>query len=96
MRYADCDTLALAIKENELMSQELLIILLLSIGAFLFLVGYFWVGFHALRNDPGYGKWAFLSGVYRINYCRGNWSRTKIPCSATILGMVLILVGILI
>jgi len=71
-------------------------LLLLTIGAFLFLVGYFWVGFHALRNDPGYGKWAFLSGVYRINYCRANWSRTKIPCSATILGMVLILIGIII
>jgi len=71
-------------------------LLLLTIGAFLFLVGYFWVGFHALRNDPGYGKWAFLSGVYRINYCRANWNRTMIPCSATILGMVLILIGVLI
>jgi hypothetical protein len=91
-----CDTLTLTIKKNEPMPRELLIVLLLTIGSFLFLVGYFWIGFHALRNDPGYGKWAFLSGVYRINYCRGNWSRTKIPCSATILGMILILIGIII
>jgi hypothetical protein len=86
-------TLASECKENKPMPRELWI---LTIGAFLFLVGYFWIGFHALKNDPGYGKWAFLSGVYRINYCRGNWSRTKIPCSATILGMVLILIGVII
>lgn len=70
-------------------------ILVLTIGAVSFLVGYLWIGFDALKNDPGYGKWAFLSGVYRINYCKANWHRTWIPCSTTILGMVMILMGIL-
>lgn len=68
----------------------------LTIGAAIFLIGYFWTSFIALKVDPGYGKWSFLSGVYRINFCKANWSRTKIPCSATILGMVLILIGIII
>ena len=71
------------------------IIILLTIGAALFLIGYIWVGWDAVKHDPGYGKYAFLSGVYRFNYCRANWHRTKIPCSATILGMVLILIGII-
>jgi hypothetical protein len=70
-------------------------ILILTIGASMFLCGYIWIGFDALRNDPGYGKWAFLSGVYRVNYCKANWNRTWLPCSGTVLGMLLILVGIL-
>jgi hypothetical protein len=69
---------------------------LLTIGTALFLIGYVWTGYDAVKHDPGYGKWAFFSGVYRINYCRANWNRTMIPCSATVLGMVLILAGILV
>jgi hypothetical protein len=68
----------------------------LTIGAAMFLIGYIWTGIIAFRTDREYGKWAFLSGVYRINFCKANWDRTKIPCSATILGMVLILIGVII
>ena len=71
-------------------------ILLLTIGAAVFLISYVWVGIDAVKNDPSYGKWAFFSGIYRINYCRANWSRTKLPCLGGILGLVLVLVGLLI
>ncbi len=70
-------------------------IFLLTIGTVMFLISYLWVGVDAIRNDPSYGKWAFFSGIYRINYCKTNWGRTKIPCSGSILGLVLVLVGIL-
>ncbi|MBN2240815.1 MAG: hypothetical protein JW712_13660 [Dehalococcoidales bacterium] len=70
-------------------------ILILTIGALVFMIGYVWTGLDAMKYDPEYGKWAFLSGVYRFNYCRANWNRTSIPCSMTVLGLILILVGIL-
>ena len=71
-------------------------LILLTMGAFIFLVGYFWTGFHAVKNDPGYGKWAFMSIVYRVNYCRVNWNRTKIPCSLTIIGLVVFFIGMVV
>jgi hypothetical protein len=69
---------------------------LVTIGAAMFLSGYVWIGLLALKNDPEYGKWAFLSGVYRMNFCKANWGMTMFPCLATIVGMLLILIGILI
>ncbi len=68
---------------------------LLTIGATMFLCGYIWIGIVALKNDPVNGKWAFLSGMYRINYCKANWDKMKFPCLSTIIGMLLIFIGII-
>lgn len=68
----------------------------LTIGTIMFIAGYLWTGFDALKHDPEYGKWAFLSGMYRVNYCRANWHRTKLPCSMTILGLLLFFIGMII
>jgi hypothetical protein len=88
----DCyDTLLLLLIEDYRMN-----IFLLTIGAVMFLTGYVWVGVDALRNDPSYGKWSFFSGLYRLNYCKANWNRTRIPFLGGILGLVLIVVGLLI
>ena len=70
-------------------------ILILTIGTTIFLVSYLWIGVDALRHDPQNGKWAFLSGVYRAQYSRASWRKNGLPYTISVIGMLMILIGIL-